>query len=108
MEKIHRPVNSKIKFRYPGGVVRTGQITDATKIRYHKGGKGEDADYATRVEIIQFDGEKGKHVRFAYWRRSKGKDGEFRWNWASQTTWVFSTEVTMQALQDAKKKGLLR
>ena len=99
--EIKRNIPKKVKFHYPNGIIRTGSVIEATPIRYHK-------DYATRVEVIKFNGEGDKrHIRFAYWRKSKGKDGKIRWRWASQTTWVFPVDVTRRAIRDAKKHGLL-
>ena len=109
MEKFGRQVPCKVKFKYPNNQVKTGWVTRATAVRRHKGGKGEGADYATRVELIEFDDDKdSKHIRFAYWRRLKGKNGKYRWNWASQTTWVFPIGVTRQAIEDAEKAGLFQ
>lgn len=98
--KVNRTVPHKIKFNYPNGVTRTGNVIAGTPIRYHR-------NYATSVEVIKFAHKNDKHIRFAYWRKSKGKDGIIRWRWASQTTWVFSLGITRRAIKDAKKIGLL-
>ena len=105
MAKI-RSVPCEVSFKYPDGSKRKGKVIDATDVQIRKGGKGEGPDYATRVELIQFDNEEEKYIRFAYWRRPKGKKGGDDWNWASQTTWVFSVDVTREAIEEAKKKGL--
>lgn len=96
-----------IKFHYPNNVIKKGTVIDATPVRRFKPIDAKDGVmYATRVELIKFhDKKKIKHIRFAYWRRSRGKDGKLRWRWASQTTWVFSINRTKQAINDAKKCG---
>jgi hypothetical protein len=107
MENVFRSVPCAVKFKYPDGKTRTGYVTKATEERHHKAGVGAKDDYATRVELIEFEGEKKeKYVRFAYMRRSKGKDGKYRWNWASQTTWGFSVNRTEEAIEDARSAGL--
>ena len=93
-----------VEFTYPDGRVRKGIVKESTPIRIHKWPNG---DYATRIEIIKFDDEVDKQVRFAYYRRPKGKKGSKDWNWASQTTWVFNLRITRQAIKDAKRLGLL-
>lgn len=93
-DEVKRLIPRKIKFNYPNGVIRTGSVIAGTPIRYHK-------NYATSVEVIKFDHKGDKHIRFAYWRKSKGKDGVTRWRWASQTTWVFPLGVTRQAITSA-------
>jgi len=101
MAKI-RSVPCEVSFKYPSGP-RKGKVIKATDVHILE---GEGGDYATKVELIQFDdGE--KCIRFAYWRRPEGKKGDSDWNWASQTTWVFSVDVTRDAIEEAKKKGLL-
>ncbi len=102
MAKI-RDVPCKVTFTYPDKSKKKGEVIDATDIHLHKSGKG---DYATRIELIKFDDEEKKHIRFAYWRRPKGKKGDSDWKWASQTTWVFPVDVTIEAIEEAKKKGL--
>lgn len=108
MDNVFRPVPSPVKFEYPEGELRIGHVTKATTERHHKAGVDGKDDYATRVELIEFEGEKKeKYIRFAYKRRSKGKDGKYRWTWAGQWTWVFSVERTRQAIEDARKEGLI-
>lgn len=107
MAKI-RNVPCQVRFKYPDGSkkkprVRKGKVIKATNVQIHEGKRG---DYATRIELIQFDDEEKKHIRFAYWRRKEGKKGDSDWNWASQTTWVFPVDVTREAIEEAKKKGL--
>ncbi len=68
--------------------------------------EGANGDYATRVELIEFEGKKNPHIRFAYWRRPAEKKGEKDWTWASQTTWVFSVERTTRAIREAENMGL--
>ncbi len=92
-----------MKFTYPGGDQMEGTVIKATQVRVHL---GNSADYATRVELIEPDGKRSKHIRFAYYRRPAG-GGDRDWTFASQYTWVFSVEETMRAIQDAQELGIL-
>ena len=101
-----RCVPCEVSFKYPNGSKKKGKVIKATDVKIHEGKKDEDGDYATRIELIQFDNEEKRHIRFAYWRRPAGKKGDNDWNWASQTTWVFPVDVTKEAIEEAKRNGL--
>ena len=88
----------EVTFHYPDGKVKKGMVIDATRTRIHRW----TTLYATRVELIQFDGVREKHIRFVYARRTEGK-----WRFASQTTWTFSVGITRSAIKEAEKIGLL-
>jgi len=88
-----------VTFHYPDGKVKKGIVTDATRTRIYPW----DIPYATRVELIKFDGAREKHIRFVYARLTKGK-----WRFASQTTWTFSVAITRAAIKEAERIGLFR
>ena len=66
--------------------------------------KGTKADYFTRVQLIQFDNNQNKHIRFAYWKKRADSD---TWNWANRP-WVFDKDITKRAIEEAERKGLFR
>jgi len=86
-----------VTFHYPDGMKKEGIVIAATETRIHSW----KVPYATRIELIQFNGVKEKHIRFVYARQTKGK-----WHFASQTTWTFSVAITRAAIKQAEKAGL--
>ena len=90
----------EVNFHYPDGRPKRrkhGTVIAATKTRIHRW----KVPYASRIELIQFDDSREKHIRFAYARRTKGI-----WVFASQTTWTFSIKITREAIKEAEKMGL--
>jgi hypothetical protein len=88
----------RVHFTYPGGRKKHGTIVDATSVKKVEGSEGV---YAIRIELIQFDGEEKKHIRFAYWVKRKNSDN---WVWANRP-WVFNSGVTSEAIKEAESKG---
>jgi len=85
-----------VTFHYPDGNVKKGRVIDATRTRIYPW----KTPYATRIELIRFDGIREKHIRFVYARLTRGK-----WRFASQTTWTFSVGITRSAIKEAEKIG---
>jgi len=97
VERPFREPPCKVTFRYPDGHVLEGTIIAATKTRIHRW----EIPYASRIELIEFNRIKEKHIRFVYARRVKRK-----WVFASQTTWTFSVSITRAAIREAEKMRL--
>jgi len=90
----------EVTFKYPKDErpPKKGIVIAATHTVIHP---WSPVPYATRIELIKFNDDKQKHIRFAYRRRVKG-----RWYNASQTTWTFSVGITRAAIKEAEKAGL--
>ena len=74
-------INRAVNFTYPGKEgARRGQLTDRVVLKSIKP-KRRTVPYWNVVDVIQFDGERERWMRFGYYRKPKG-----RLNWASQTT----------------------
>src|SRR6266581_3204258 len=91
----------KVSFLYPDGYRRQGTMIKATEPELIR---SEHGDYAARIELIDFGGDK-RSIRFGYYRREKGRNADNDWNWASRNTWVFSAEVTKRQIEAAKRMG---
>jgi hypothetical protein len=83
-----------------GSRYKLGTVIDETVIEIVH---GRTADYATCVQLIQFDNDQRKYVRFGYWVM---KTGSSSWTWANRP-WVFTSDVTRRAMDAAKAKGFL-
>ncbi len=100
MGRIRDPPRG-VSFLYPDGYRRRGTIAEATESEIVQ---SEHGDYAARIELIEWEGGR-KAIRFGYYRREKGKEGDDDWTWASRNTWVFSVDVTRRQIERAKSMG---
>jgi hypothetical protein len=66
--------------------------------------ESEHGDYAARIELVEWEAGK-RAIRFAYYRREKGRKGDDDWTFAGQYTWVFSVDITKRQIEQAKSKG---
>ena len=83
------------------GKVANGKTIKATETRYSD-------RYATRVEVLQLDGETDTHVRFATWVKSRyaKKNSESDWRFSSGNSWVVEQELANEVVQDARQLGI--
>ena len=78
---VLRQVGKAVKFRYPDGSRLIGKLKD--RCAYCAPSMSSSAVYCDVIDLIEFEieGRKSEHIRFGYYRKSKGK-----LRWASQTT----------------------
>jgi len=78
---VLRAIGKRVRFRYPDGTRLEGKLKD--RCVYCAPSMSSSAVYCDVVDLIEFEieGRKSEHIRFGYYRKSKGK-----LRWASQTT----------------------
>jgi len=93
-----RPIPRKVRYTYPNGHKRHGELLDRVELRT----SGNGGSYLMVIEKIPMEGARKPTIRFGYYRK---ETSEKRWRWGSQTTFHFGKGKTERIIRKAIAKG---